>query len=54
MTGSSLVCYFASTARRCEALPNGWSGALTDAVSYQVANEVAWLTIERPPVWTGG
>lgn len=63
MIDGSLTCYYTSPAGCCEALPGqfdsppkqrdslllpGWGDALTDAVSYQVANGVAWLTIERP------
>jgi enoyl-CoA hydratase/carnithine racemase len=33
---------------RCDALSGRMEGALTDAVSYRVADGVAWLTIERP------
>jgi enoyl-CoA hydratase/carnithine racemase len=33
---------------QCDALSERMEGALTDAVSYRVADGVAWLTIERP------
>ena len=33
---------------QCDALSGRMEGALTDAVSYRVADGVAWLTIERP------
>jgi enoyl-CoA hydratase/carnithine racemase len=34
--------------QQCDALSGRMEGALTDAVSYRVADGVAWLTIERP------
>ena len=33
---------------QCDSLSERMEGALTDAVSYRVADGVAWLTIERP------